>query len=573
MERIEARIVLKSLLQRVERNAEGGGKLLGPLTDTELETLQFALQSLGGSSPLPPPVEAAKEVSKLGTDSPEEKESGETDTAVLKPEVAPRIVLDLSVLAMEPARDDTRICLDFGTAMSKATLVRDESDEPEEIVVLALGEAADQDNSFNLLVSAVYIDNGGLLWFGKAAIDRHGFEAPDGDRMWIDNIKRRISEGGMDAMVGPKYNPTAISVSYGDMVLAYLTFLTWTAMHCLAQQNYPRNTTRRFAMPCFGVQEARKKADLLRCMLGEAQVLADTFDGQFADGIPLEDFLAATVALRAESREYPYVAEEVTEPLGVAGSLVSWKSLVNQLVMVIDVGAGTTDFSLYRLKVEPGTSNNVALEIFGSARGIQEAGNHLDMLLREFVLSKAQFGPDNPLLARARDTLQMDIRNYKETLFNEGLVFIYELDGALEVEISLKEFLDLPAVKRFSDSLRTTVIETLEGIDPSWTGWIRQNAGRYLVVALTGGGAQLPMVQALAEGTMIVQGRELRVQKALTPPAWIIDDYEDLAEDYARIAVSLGGARKRLIQRGSAHVTADAGVLPLELGGFFIKGN
>ena len=123
--------------------------------------------------------------------------------------------------------ENIRLCLDFGTAMSKATLVSNgEAEDDEEITVLRLGEYGDDIEDFKL-VSAVYIDDDGKLWFGKDAEEYCGRDAPDGSRQVMDNIKHWLSLGQVDAEVDGKFNPTDIPVTYADVILAYLTFLTW----------------------------------------------------------------------------------------------------------------------------------------------------------------------------------------------------------------------------------------------------------------------------------------------------------------------------------------------------------
>ncbi len=62
------------------------------------------------------------------------------------------------------------MCFDFGTAMSKVTLIRDETEERdyEDIEVLHLGKPGDQEEiSETMLVSSVFISGDGLLWFDK----------------------------------------------------------------------------------------------------------------------------------------------------------------------------------------------------------------------------------------------------------------------------------------------------------------------------------------------------------------------------------------------------------------------
>jgi molecular chaperone HscA len=539
--------------------------LPGLLTNNEHRALQFTIRELSGdegATNVPPTVTPF-----VSTEPTVEPALVQTVAASISASV---VTLDMSVLKM-PKVADMRVCLDFGTAMSKATLVLD--DREEQICVLELGKPGDQEEVSNvMLISSVYIDNAGLIWFGKNAVDRSLIEGSDGTRQRLDNIKRRISEDGFDDAVGtPVFAPRGIEVTYGQMILAYLMFLTWATNRALEASGYKRNVQRRFAMPCFPSNKSRDVSHQLRQMLGEAQVLADTFASAMTSGIPVAEFVRAVKHLKSAKVDYPFMAEDITEPLGVAGALLSWRNRVDMLVMVIDVGAGTSDLSLYRILVDPEMGLNTAQEVANSARGITEAGNFLDRILIEFILKKAGVKSDTDGAVAARSKLELNIRDYKETLFNEKFLFIALLNG-LDVEIELDEFLSVEAVKGFGATLRVTMEEILEAVDVSFVEWILSNPARYLTVALTGGGAALPMVQDLAKGSISVRGQNVPVQAALPFPAWLRTDYAELEDDFTRIAVSLGGARKKLIQRGDgASITAGLTSAP-KLGGYYQKG-
>jgi molecular chaperone HscA len=497
--------------------------------------------------------------------------AGLTEEPVSQPSTA-RVTINSSVLSL-PQIENMRLCLDFGTAMSKATLVHD--DEPEHIVVLELGKPGDQEQlSPVMLISSVYIDNEGLIWFGKSAVDRSQIEGNDGSRQRLDNIKRRLSEDGYNELVRtPTFAPDGVKVTYGEMIIAYLMFLTWATNRSLESLGYARNIRRRFAMPCFPGEKSRDVSHTLRKTLGEAQILADTFSDSMMSGIPVGDFVEAVKEVKAAKFDFPYMGEDITEPLGVAGALMSWRNRVDMLVMVVDVGAGTSDFSLYRVVVDPQRSENTALEISSSARGITEAGNYLDRVLIEFILKKADitFTDQDAVLTRGK--LELNIRDYKETLFNEEFVFI-ALPNNKDVEIELDEFISLEAVKSFGKSLKDAMENILETVDESVVDWVHASPGRYLTIALTGGGATLPMVQDLAREPLTIRGRKVPVQAALPFPKWLEDEYSELEDDFARIAVSLGGARKRLVNRG-AGATILGGDLqqPPKLGGYYLRGN
>ncbi|KSH06168.1 hypothetical protein AO958_23340 [Pseudomonas aeruginosa] len=566
MERIEARILLKNLLRRIKPLESQQFELPGILTEGELDALKYAYALFDDSSQvaLDQPgvlVGDMRDAHATSVIIPEAEAEAEAEAdlgglAVGAEEEAAgrRIELDLSVFALPEAPDDARLCLDFGTAMSKATLVIDAGDY-EEIHVLDLGIPGDQPEvSETMLISSVYIDNNGILRFGKSAVDFSLEEGGEGERMRVDNVKRYLSEDALHSPVPVAYNPTGIVIAFGDLLLAYLTFMTWAVSECLASHDMPRNLKRRFAMPCFEQEKSRAVAARLRVLLGEAQVLADTFGERLQSGLPLEEFIAAVQLLQAERRNYAFVTENLTEPLGVANALLSSAGSTNSLTLVVDVGAGTSDMSLYRLQSNPSTPVRQAVEVNGSARGIIRAGNYLDQALIHLLLNKAGIGSDHPRKANIQRDLSLRMRDYKEALFNDGFLTVRLLDGAL-VEVTLQEFMELKTVLKFAEDLEQCLRDVLANVDASWIQVAQRSGG--LAVVLTGGGAKLPMVKALASGQIEVSGQSVRRIHAPDFPLWLREEYPELEDDFPRIAVSLGGARKSLIAlHGKARVTA-----------------
>ena len=584
MEQLEAKILLRNLLKRIRKVEEDHYELSGTLTEEEMTALNMGLALFDGNAavapePATPPV-TTQVPPKPASLSPVPKFEPEPEIVDTPPvaeqptlvTISPaikRIELDTSVFDLPPPADDTRLCLDFGTAMSKVTLVRDKTDQRllEEIHVLELGVAGDQEEiSETMLISSVFIDENGKLWFGKRAQDLSKLTS---DISRLDNIKRFLSEEGLREAVLGKFNPTDINITYADLVLAYLTFLTWAVNHSLENMGEPRNLNRRFAMPCLDNEKSRETYEKLASMLGEAQVLADTFFTTLQDGIPLTDFVETVNLLRQQNHVYSFVKEGLTEPLGVAGSIISWEGNVNSLVMVVDVGAGTSDFSLYRMAYDPKSGKSTALQVANSTKGITEAGNYLDNLLKSLVLNKAGLKPNDDNYINYLSSIELDLRENKERLFTDSEVHVKLFNDEI-VTIELNEFLELPQVKRFAQSLVDCRDEILQRVNSSF---IQGAPNGTLALALTGGGASLPMVKDLAKGEIKVQGHTLKLVQTKEFPTWLEDEYEDLEYDYPRIAVSLGGARKRIIeQKGTANVTAgDIKSTPV-LDGYFTKG-
>ncbi len=476
--------------------------------------------------------------------------------------------MNLSIFELPAAPEHVRLCLDFGTAMSKATLVTD-LDDYEEIHVLELGVPGDQQEvSETMLISSIYIDNMGSLWFGKNAVDFSLLEGSDGERMRVDNVKRYLSEDALHSTVPAAYNPTDVSIQFGDLLLAYLSFMTWAVNKCVADLEMPRNLKRRFAMPCFDQAKSRDVAGRLRTLLGEAQILADTFGDLIHTGLPLAEFMSVVSSLRAERRSCDFVTESLTEPLGVANALIRNGGSTNSVTLVVDVGAGTSDMSLYRLHFDPQKQTRQALEVEGSACGITRAGNYLDLVLIQLLISKAGIDKEHPRKAKIQRELALRMREYKEALFNDGFLTVTLLDGQF-LEVELEEFMSLKAVQGFSQELETCLKDALHSVDPSWMA-VASNSG--LAVVLTGGGSKLPMVKSLATGMLEVNGRTIKRIHAPDFPQWLKEEYPELEDDFPRIAVSLGGARKSQIAlQGKARVTAgDVRGTPT-LGGFYSR--
>ncbi len=519
----EAATLLRNLLDRVEE-VDRGYQLVGLLTEGELNAIRVALAGLG-------------EAVKL--------EGEELSLAAAEPTVE-TLGVDRSAIDVDLPKD-VRICLDFGTAMSKATLVEDSGDE-ERVEVLQLGEIAGQQSSDYLLLSSVYISDDGVLMFGELAVERSYQEGLDGNRQRLDNIKRRMSEDGWEERVPLEYNPTKVDVTYGDMVLGYLTYFTWTASECAKKLGYGV-LQRRFALPAFRGAKRREVEARLKGTIGKAQVLADTFGSDLSEGVPLARFMAGVQELASDNGDFPLVGEGLMEPAGVAGSMLSWRERQQSLVLIVDIGAGTSDLGLYRLFADP-PGDGQFLEVEGSTRTLTQAGNYLDRILMEYLLKKGGVAGDDH---RTRNRLNLRIRDYKETLFEERSVTVSV--GALETGVEYDEFVGLSQVQQFTASIRSAMAHILESVDESWLDWV-QAPGRALAVLMTGGCASLPVLRDLVGDEMDVGDRRVRTAMALSRPMWLDELALPAEVEYSRVAVALGGARRRMMDERVAKLTA-----------------
>jgi hypothetical protein len=228
------------------------------------------------------------------------------------------------------------------------------------------------------------------------------------------------------------------------------------------------------------------------------------------------------------------------------------------MIMVVDIGAGTSDFSLFKIAFNPDGKKLGPSEVAGSGRGITEAGNYLDKLLNAFILKKTEVKIDDPHYKNIVGALNLTIRDNKEALFNDGFVSVSLFNGEI-AEVNKDEFLSLGSVKQFGAVLKNTMIEILEEIDESWIKGAPPWSGK----------------PTLAIGETSIGGNKLKIVLSQSFPQWLEEEgYEDLEEDYPRIAVSLGGARKLVLPHGdSTAITAGDIKEKAILGGFYQKGS
>ena len=131
-----AKIILSNLRERIEVGNDSKYRLPGIVTKQELDALDFVINGGLGSitvdaiSPADKPVHEDLKSRELTTNLQKKAEVVEAVTI----SETEKVTLDLSALNLPEADSATRVCLDFGTAMSKATFVHDYDDFEDEDV-------------------------------------------------------------------------------------------------------------------------------------------------------------------------------------------------------------------------------------------------------------------------------------------------------------------------------------------------------------------------------------------------------------------------------------------------------
>lgn len=580
MDKKTAAILLASLMERIERD-----QTIGTVSSLERQALQIALKALDGdgeavstSVPVPKPknpalalngaVNSAEQTSGAGTPA-----LVAVAPAVPKTAVLPKIPLVLDSVEREEITDPkVLMCLDFGTAMSKAFATV----FPNQYLDLELGKEAGRQGY--TLPSSVFISDNGKAYFGFEAIEMSQ-DLVDSGRERLDSIKGWLSlrrEGNLDGdacLLQKAMNPTSYKLTQGDLIRIYLAYLTDMAEKALSYQftaHDPRHAKRRFARPCWPDPAQTQWADKqMRTMLAEAQILADTFSSRWSGGIDVAELKGAVEQIKSLNRRPDYLIDDgIPEPVAVAAGAIADSENLRDAFMVVDVGAGTTDFGLFISTHKPDDDELRVFQVPASIQGLMQAGDKVDGLLRGFIASREAIDPSDTSGKLILADLTRRIRGLKETLFKSGQLEYALADGTVG-EIRLNDFLADEKVLRFGQAVETGFKKALEAVDETWLRWLTMDGVR-LHVVLTGGSSPLPMMQALGKGPINVKGHCILRQAVDPTPEWMEDMPDELLTAYPQLAVAIGGSAETMPETltappvfggGSRHTTYVAGRL------------
>lgn len=565
-----------------------------------LESLLGRLRPDNGLYRLPDGVLSEHEINAIRTVGDLDSSSASTTTAGKLPGIpAPAVLAEprhrLNLASVD--RDhvpttDTRLCLDFGTAMSKGWCW---SNDMGHAYPLLLGKRAGEGDDA-AVVSSLFIRRDGTVLFGGAA-EQHHIENGIAKGARLDNLKRRLSEGFEEVdpdrtQLDAELNPTDVPLSYGDAIQLYLAFLTDLAVSDFAEVNTSaggrassenaidyRYIQRRFAMPCFAGKRETAARKWLHPAFLRAQILADTLHGKWSDGLRARDLVGLLDEVKhvAALPEYLLAHDAaVKEPIGAVAMRVEdfldGRPARRLLLMVIDAGAGTTDFAMFHLNSSADGGLGRVFTISPTVTFTPVAGNRVDDALRDYILQSnanrigpSVMGRDDWSLVNAE--LNNRIRGIKEGLLR-GEHFELTFGTGHKVELLRDAFLECQHLSPLRGDLEKTQERVLSSLGERF---YQDMAGREqsVIVLLTGGTSQLPMYDTLANRRVQVNGVDFQMRPGPREPNWMRQDaYGAIRPRYAQLAVAIGGAARELPEEAgsleAAISSAPPGVRRLE---------
>jgi molecular chaperone HscA len=565
-----AQALLQSLLARLDVDARRENpQFESVISGLERQALRSILKLSGGE---PKPVEVRAIPPPRAPEVPVEEveephacvETVEESSPVEKPEPvlltpgppAAGFTLDETDLSTgEPALPGHVLCLDFGTAKSKAmaATVGDEGQDPQ-LLDIGLGRRDDDiDRSAYTVTSSVWISDEGLVFVGSEALYQSiGSYYGGSRRRRLDSLKQQLTLVGSQQNLAmrrlePEANPTNVDLTYEDIVTFFLGYVTDLALSDLTGGPV-RNVKRRFTIPAWQPSQRSWAASALARYVARAQLLADTFRGHWKNGIPADQVKAMARAAARHDNELKYLLDGsewtrsfpigLLEPLAAGSGRVWADKAVQNLVLLVDVGAGTTDFSLFWVAQNPATGTRRAIPISPGGDAVRMAGDMIDGVLLDNLLSRVQGGVTSSMRSNIEIDLRLrGLRRLKEQMFSNGRLEL-SLINDQAVAIELEEFLRDDRVKAVGQEIEKAVSQFLASVDVTWRG-----ATDDALIVLTGGSARLPMIQAMQDRPWKIAGRPTVFKPTREVPEFIASTFDtDFQREYPQLAVAIGGA-------------------------------
>jgi len=406
-----------------------------------------------------------------------------------------------------PRNSDWTGCIDFGTAMSKAAVVRRKSRKSltsADVAALAIGDRDGVASRNKLLLpSIIYVTDQAVL-FGEEAqtaairgerLDREAFVSPK------QYLSTREPEE-LDEPLNSKIDPTG-AYTARQLLALFLAHLLVQAGRAAKAAKVPWPVPLRIARPAWEQARAKAGEKALNSLVLRAFAIADDLGDKLSAAKGVSHDLARSALRKATSNArfddpaaFPHVFElsnngsaSVLEATAVAAGSI--RETGRRVVVVADIGGGTSDFGAFMTGLR---GKDVLAEIRDSSRVLREAGDHLDMLLTRHILDDAGIDREDPAGRGAANRLRVDQRANKEALFADGEITVRLGDDVRTVRHGV--FLADPRVRAFAERLRSKFSETLAfAIECARQYPLGLDRPTPVEVLLTGGGHSLPMVK------------------------------------------------------------------------------
>jgi molecular chaperone DnaK (HSP70) len=448
----------------------------------------------------------------------------------------------------QPDWTRARICIDFGTALSKASICLDPT-LPLEVGVKPLPIGGISGAEHPLLTPSVLYVDGGRLFFGPQALElaRRGVET---DRDPLLSFKTVLGAGNVQEALAqkmpPSIDPTG-TFKARDAVVLYLAYLDQLIREALElAPNMPpgiANARRRYTSP---VWRAGGMVDhAFEAIFNEAAAISLKLERSLLapDGISIAQCKAA-LDQAAVLPGNGLLETGVFEPHAAAAASMAFTSAPTRFCMVFDMGAGTTDIAAFEFdeSIDP----PMLSEIKEARQCSALAGDEIDRILIGLLFRKRGQGQFDE--QRALRSTRLSARELKRQLFTQGRCAIK--NGWIATTIKIEDLQQDPSFRQYLSALVETIARSLAAV----TKRAEAVNAEIVDVVLAGGGSHLPFLPDVVRAAAQRVGARVRLRVGPLSPANSLYQGVDTALRgvFPQIAMSVGGALVEMPDRPAA---------------------
>jgi len=443
--------------------------------------------------------------------------------------------------AHKPVDDaDWNVCIDFGTAFSKAAAAPArawENFKPQTVRPLALSQAADGARNPFMLTSAIFVGKD-HIFFDWSAIEQ-SVQAEDNKRQALASFKVLLGAGDLEralnAMAPATIDPHRM-FRHRRLIVLYLAYLLRALDRAIAADPMLAGAriNRRYACPAWGDGfEPGQHAVIVR-LFDEADHVRRALGDQLAasEGVPLKTAMDALEnAQAAPAPATPTVSSMIYEATAASACASIGQSTDAAHLVVLDVGAGTTDIAALA------HIDGAFIDLPEARITLDRAGDFIDRVLLNLIIERGLSAKGPAEQARLWRILMRSIRKVKETLCIDHRAAVQH-EGKVIV-ITTKDLAKDADYKAF---VREAGEAFLESVEVAARRAVADGRDALHLIA-AGGGAAAPFVQDIFARAPAKLGKVRITQKPATPN-WAHDPAfaGNLAPFFPQLMIAMGGA-------------------------------
>ena len=431
-----------------------------------------------------------------------------------------------------------RICIDFGTALSKASVCIDPWLPVEQGVrPLPLGIVSKAEHP--LLTPSILLVHGGRVYFGPTAFEIARTQGGDPLLSFKTVLGAVNVQDALNTKLRPSIDPTG-TFRQRDALALYLAYLDQLIRAAVQLPlNLPagvENVRRRYTSPAWKTGGGNDV--ILAGIFNEASAISARLGRLFLepDGISIAQCKDALDRGAAQPGNANFETG-VFEPHAAAAASMAFNVEPVRFVIVFDIGAGTTDIAAFEFDDR---SDPPALTEIKEARQCSGlAGDEIDRILIELFWKKRGGPKSQEEDARTLRAAKLAARGLKRDLFEQGRCSIKA--GWLATTVRIDELAEDPQFRAYQAKLAQIMGNSLAAVTAR-----AEAAGVGVIdVVLAGGGSNLPFLPDLVRHANQRGGRNnvgLRVAP-LSPTHALYEGIDpSLGGAFPQIAMSVGGA-------------------------------